>query len=83
MCFLPNSRASTDHAPGPIMANVALSVATMIGILESPVRQRKSQISVTLVSVPTTGVHKPTKMNIDRPAPISSGRAADLAPFAM
>ena len=38
MCFLPNSRASTDQAPGPIIANVALSVAAIIGIHESPVQ---------------------------------------------
>ena len=83
MCFLPNSRASTDQAPGPIIANAALSVATMLGIHESPVRQRRSQISVTLVSVPTMGVHRPTKMNIDKPAPITSGRAVDFVSFAM
>jgi len=83
MCFLPNSRASTDQAPGPIIANAALSVATMLGIHESPVRQRRSQISVRLTSAPATGVQRPTKMNIDKPAPINSGRAAELVPFAM
>jgi hypothetical protein len=77
MCFLPNSRASTDHAPGPIIANDAESVANMIGIQGSAVRERSTQISTKLTSVPTTGVHRPTKMNIDSPAPISFGTAAE------
>lgn len=77
MCFLPNSRASIDQAPGPIIAIVALSVARMIGIEGSAMRERITQTSIKLTSVPTTGVHRPTKMNIDKPAPISSGTAAD------
>ncbi len=28
-CFLPNSRASIDHAPGPIIARVTPSIAKM------------------------------------------------------
>jgi len=82
MCFLPNNRASTDQAPGPIIANVALSVAAMIGIHVSPLRERRTQISVRLVSAPTTGVQRPTKINTDKPAPINTGRAVDMAPFA-
>jgi hypothetical protein len=77
MCFLPNSPASTDQAPGPIIANVALSVARMIGIQTSVPRESKTQTSIKLTSVPTIGVHRPSKMNIDKPAAMSSGTAAD------
>jgi hypothetical protein len=77
MCFLPNSRASIDQAPGPIIANVALSVATMTGIQACTPRERRTQTSIKLTSVPTIGVHRPSKINIDKPAPMTSGRAAD------
>ena len=76
MCFLPNSHASIDQAPGPIIANVALSVARMMGIRRSPAREKRIQISTKQVSVPINGVHKPIKINIDKTAPISSGKAA-------
>lgn len=72
MCFLPNSRASIDHAPGPIIANVALSVARMTGIEGSTVRERMTQTSIKLTSVPTMGVHRPSKTKIDKPTPINS-----------
>ena len=81
MCFLTNSRASIDQAPGPIIANEAESVANMIGIAGSAVRERVTQISMKLSTVPTTGVHSPTRMNIDKPAPINSGTAAEADPF--
>jgi hypothetical protein len=77
MCFLPNSRASIDQAPGPIIANEAESVANMIGIQGSAVRESTTQISMKLTSALATGVHRPIKMNTDKPAPISSGTAAE------
>lgn len=76
MCFLPYSHASIDQAPGPIIANVALSVARMIGIRRSPAREKRIQISSKQVSVPNNGVHKPIKIKIDKTAPINCGRAA-------
>ena len=76
MRFLPNSHASMDQAPGPIIANVALRAARMMGIRGSLVREKRTQISIKLVSIPISGVHRPIKINIDKPAPISSGKAA-------
>src|SRR5580693_6198499 len=77
MCFLPNSRASTDQAPGPIIANVALSAARTMGIQVFMPRERTTQTSIKLTSVPAIGVHRPAKMNMDKAAPTSSGTAAD------
>ena len=76
MCLLPNSRASTDQAPGPIMANVTPRVARIKGNHEPVEREKRIQTSVKPTSVPTTGVHKPTRRNIPKPAAMSSGKAA-------
>jgi len=77
MCLLPNSRASRDHAPGPIMANVTPRAAGIKGIQEPVEREKRIQTSVRLISVPTTGVHKPNRINIPKPAAMSSGKAAN------
>jgi len=77
MCRLPNSRASRDQAPGPIMANVTPRAAGIKGIQEPVVRETRIQISARPISVPTKGVHKPNRINIPKPAAMSSGKAAD------
>jgi hypothetical protein len=77
MRFLPNSRASTDQAPGPIIASVTPRVARIKGIQELVGRDKRIQPSVKPTSVPTKGVHIPTRINIPKPAAMISGRAAD------
>src|SRR5579872_902944 len=71
--FLPNRRASTDHAPGPIIANVAPKVASVSDIqrLAAPVTTIHNSTAAT--SAPVTGVHNPTRMNKPRTAPVISG----------
>jgi hypothetical protein len=70
--FLPNSLASIDHAPGPIIARVTPSVAKMMHIHGSRVWKKMRDISMIATSVPTTGVHKPTRRNIPAAAPTKS-----------
>jgi hypothetical protein len=67
MCFLPKSLASADQAPGPIIAKVAPRIAKIMGIKGSPAPKKAIQISTIATSVPTTGVHRPTRRN--NPAP--------------
>src|SRR5262245_28309019 len=61
-----------DHAPGPIIANVAPSVANMMGI-QAPALEHATQTSTTAINVPQTGVHRPRNRNIPAPAPITCG----------
>jgi hypothetical protein len=77
MCFLPNKRASTDHAPGPIIARVKPRIAriTAIPVLFGCIK--RIHISLRPTSVPITGVHKPTRINIPKQAATSSGKDAD------
>jgi len=77
MRFLPNSRASTDQAPGPIIAKLTPRVARIKGIQGPVGREKRIQPSVRPSSVPTAGVHKPSRINIPKPAAMSSGKAAD------
>ena len=77
MCFLPNSRASTDQAPGPIIANVTPRIARINGTQGPVEREKKIQTSVKPTNVPTTGVHKPSRINIPKAAAMSSGNVAD------
>ena len=69
MRFLPNSRASIDTAPGPIIAKLAARVAKMMEIQGSPTRARTIVTSMIATIVPNTGVHRPTRRNIPVPAP--------------
>lgn len=80
-CFLPNKRASMDHAPGPIIARVAPSVAKMMGSHGSRAWKKTTKISTIATSVPNSGVHKPMRRNIPAPPAtkcrmICAGRAA-------
>jgi len=72
MCFLPKSRASMDHAPGPIIAKVAPRIATvteMGGVVESV---RSFHVSTTAITVPAIGVHRPNSSSTPAPAPMSA-----------
>ena len=73
MCFLPKIRASIDHAPGPIIAIVALSVANMAAINGSWMPVRMTQSSATVATIPAMGVHKPARRKIPAAAPVISG----------
>ena len=71
-CFRPNRRASTDHAPGPIIANDAPDVAKRIGIPPQP-QENATHTSMTVTSAPQKGVNKPRSRKIAAPAPIKCG----------
>jgi hypothetical protein len=72
MCFLPNSLASTDHAPGPIMANAAPSTATTIEA-RSPALDQAIQAFRMATAAPATGVHRPSMRNAPAAAPTACG----------
>jgi hypothetical protein len=61
--LLPNRRASMDHAPGPIIAKHAASVAAATAFQGSPSGDEILEIpihpSTITVNAPTTGVKKP------------------------
>ena len=71
-CFRPNSRASMDNAPGPIIANVAPDVAKRMGIPREA-HEKATHTSTTAINVPLIGVHKPTSRKIAAPNPIDCG----------
>ena len=73
MCFLPNSRASIDQAPGPIIAKVAPRIASIMGTNGSPTRDTTIHSSTMVTRTPPTGVHKPTRRSIPTPAPMMCG----------
>ena len=55
MCFLPNSRASIDQAPGPIIAKVAPRIASIRGTSGSPTRNKTIHSSTMVTSAPRLG----------------------------
>ena len=73
-CFLPKSRASMDHAPGPIIARAAARTACTMGIHGSPecekYREKAIHTLAMAASVPATGVHKPIRRSIPATAPM-------------
>jgi len=73
MCFRPNSRASIDHAPGPIIAEVAPKVARMTGIHGAFKWVAATPTSITAINVPTTGVHRPMRRSTPTHAPATCG----------
>jgi len=73
ICFLPKSRASIDHAPGPIIAKVPPKTAnTNDDSLPAPVKALHSWMMT--ISPPARGVQKPTRINNPSTAPIIWGR---------
>ena len=75
ICFLPNSRASIDHAPGPIIASVPPRTAKMIDIQAFPPPVKATQSSTAAISAPAMGVQKPAKINNPKTAPAICGAA--------
>jgi hypothetical protein len=69
--FLPNRRASTDHAPGPIIASAAPKAPSLTCIHGSLQCDRTRHSSATAISTPATGVHKPTSNSVAEPAATS------------
>lgn len=61
--FLPNSRASTDQAPGPSMASAAAIVANRICAHTSPCLENADHNATTENTLPAIGVHNPTQSN--------------------
>jgi hypothetical protein len=76
--FLPKSRASTDHAPGPIIAKVLPKTTSMSGSHMSPPPEKTSHNSTAATSAPATGVHSPARMNSPRTAPQTSNPFAGV-----
>ena len=53
-----------DHIPGPIIATVAPRIATTMAVNECPEQCTKNtQIPVTAITVPATGVQRPKNTN--------------------
>ena len=59
MRFLPKSQASTDHAPGPIIAKVNPNTANPIGIPVLTCIEIAIHNSRIITNNPASGVHKP------------------------
>ena len=64
MRFHPNSRASTDHAPGPSSANAAPMVAMKMQAEGSPGRVMMFHSASAATSEPASGVHNPASRSI-------------------
>jgi len=79
MCFLPNSRASIDQAPGPIIAKVTPRIAKVTEMRELLECVRTFHVSTHATKAPATGVQRPNSRSTPAAAPIiAGGRAADL-----
>jgi len=70
MCFLPKSRASSDHAPGPIVARVRPNVANIIETSGLGPLAKAIHTSTKAIRLPATGVQRPTSSNIPAAAAI-------------
>jgi len=77
MCFLPKRRASSDQAPGPIMATLAPMAAKRSEIQENPPREKPIHNSTATTVAPEMGVQSPTRRSVPAAAAIISGMIAD------
>jgi len=78
MCFLPKSRASTDQAPGPIIAKVAPRIAKVTEISGLAECVKTFHVSKMAIRVPASGVHSPNSSSTPAVAPMIAGtRPAD------
>jgi len=68
MRFRPNRYASTDHAPGPIIARAAPKDASTICIDELLKWNERRDNSAMAISEPTMGVQRPTIKSVEQPA---------------
>jgi hypothetical protein len=59
MCFRPNNRASSDHAPGPIIAKLTPKPEINIAVHRSAAPQKRSHSCVAAIRIPIYGVHSP------------------------
>ena len=73
MCLLPNRRASIDHAPGPIIANVAPMTVNMTDPIASLALDHAIQPLAIATPIPATGVHSPQSKNAPAMAPAVRG----------
>jgi hypothetical protein len=77
MRFLPNSRASRDHAPGPSIANPAAIAVTMTESQNSLILATVTHISKIATATAEIGVHRPKSTRT--PAPAARNRGASCA----
>ena len=75
MRFHPNSRASTDHRPGPNIARAAAVVPARRHTNRSSPDVRIWEISITAMTAPAKGVHSPAASRSPEPASDAAGRA--------
>ena len=64
-CFRPKKRASTDQAPGPIIAKLRPKPQTMIAVHGSAALAKASHSCVTATRSPTYGVPNPITRRTD------------------
>ena len=76
MCFLPNSRASIDQAPGPIIAKVAPRIAKVTEMRGLSECARRFHVSTNAIRIPATGVQRPNSKSTPAAAPMSAGAMA-------
>ena len=62
-----------DHAPGPIIARVAPSIANVTEMRGLVVCVKKLHVSTTATRVPAIGVHRPSRTSIPARAPTIAG----------
>src|SRR5437763_12976345 len=68
MRFRPNKWASTDHAPGPIIARAAPIAANTMSI-DAPLKSNKRRdSSAAAMSKPAIGVQRPTTKSAEHAA---------------
>lgn len=83
MRFLPNTKASIDHVPGPIIAKVAPWTARKRGRV-ALAGDRKARLASRIATrAPAIGVHKPVISRTPASAPILSGTTAGQIGFAV
>jgi len=73
MRFRPNIQASTDHVPGPIIANVAPRTARERAKLRLAGDVKARHTCRIATTAPTIGVHKPAISRTPANAPTLSG----------
>ena len=83
MRFRPNTQASIDHVPGPIIANVAPRAARKRGRV-ALAGDRKARLASRMATTePAIGVHNPATSRTPASAPILSGTTAAQIGFAV
>jgi len=73
MRFRPNTQASIDQVPGPIMARVAPSTARKRGVAAVAGDMKAVHASRMATTAPAIGVHRPAISRVPATAPMLSG----------